>query len=69
VSAEPLMIIEVLGGPRDGERLATRISSLTEGTVFRYFDARYTYARNSRSGRWAAIPLRPGHHRPLSPSV
>ena len=68
VAAVPLMIIQVVGGPRDGERFATRISSLTEGTVFRYFDARYTFARNSRSGRWAAIPLRPGDHRPLLPS-
>jgi hypothetical protein len=63
------MIIEILGGSRDGERFATRISSLTEGAVFRYFDARYTYARNSRSGRWAAIPLRPDDHRRLSSAL
>ncbi|MET0967221.1 MAG: hypothetical protein ABWZ02_12530 [Nakamurella sp.] len=55
VTAKPLIAVSILGGPHDGERLATRLTGLTEGFVFRYVDDEYTFIREPGSGRWGAI--------------
>jgi len=54
-----MVVVRILGGPRDGERFATRLTGLVEGTVFRYFDEEYTFVRDSETGRWGAIRTRP----------
>ena len=54
-----MMIVRIVGGPRDGERFVTRLAGLTEGAVFRYLDDKYRYVRDPRSGRWKAIHLAP----------
>src|SRR6476660_1325030 len=54
--SQPLIVVRILGGPRDGERFATRLTGLVEGTLFRYFEYQYTFVRDARTGRWAAIP-------------
>ena len=58
-TSHSLMVVRIFGGPRDGERFATRLTGLTEGTVFNYFNDEYTFTRDPRTGRWRAIPARP----------
>ncbi len=59
IAAEAMVVVRVLGGPRDDERFATRLTGLVEGAGFRYFDEEYTFVRDSTTGRWGAIPSRP----------
>ena len=59
MTPEAMVVVRILGGPRDGERFATRLTGLVEGTVFRYFNQEYTFVRDSTTGRWGAIPSRP----------
>jgi hypothetical protein len=46
----------VHGGPPDGERFATPLDSLREGTMIVYLDGSYTISRDPISGRWRASP-------------
>jgi hypothetical protein len=64
VPAKYLVVVRVVGGPRDGERFATRLAGLIEGMVFRYFGHDYAFGRDPRTGRWAAILSRPDALRP-----
>ena len=59
MTAEAMVVVGMLGGPRDGERFATRLTGVVQGAVFRYFDEEYTFTRDSTTGRWRAIPFRP----------
>jgi hypothetical protein len=61
--SQPLVVIPIVGGPYDGERLATRLAGLTEGIVFRYFDDEYAFVRDPRTDRWKAMRSRPDAHR------
>jgi len=54
--SQPLIVVRILGGPRDGERFATRLAGLVEGTLFRYFEYQYAFVRDARTGRWGAVP-------------
>ena len=51
-----MVVVRIYGGPRDGERFATPLDGLKEGTVFPYLDQHYTFVRDPRTGRWRAIP-------------
>jgi hypothetical protein len=57
VISEPMVVVRILSGPRQGERFVTPLRGLTEGTLFRYFDDYYTFVRDRRTGRWGAIPV------------
>ena len=59
VISEPMVVVRILSGPRQGERFVTPLHGLTEGTLFRYFDDHYTFVRDRRTGRWGAIPAPP----------
>ncbi len=57
MTSEPMVVVHILGGPRDGERFATPLQGLTEGAVFRYIDADYTFVRDQQTGRWSAVTV------------
>ena len=54
--AEPMVVVRILRGPREGERFVTPQQGLTEGLTVRYLDANYTFVRDPRTGRWGALP-------------
>jgi hypothetical protein len=55
-----MVVVHILGGPRDGERFATPLHGLTERIRFRDLDDKYVFTRDPRTGRWRAIPAQPG---------
>lgn len=57
---EPLAVVTIAGGPRDGERFVTRLTGLVEGLTFPYLGGSYTFTRNPKTGRWEATPVRAG---------
>jgi hypothetical protein len=54
--SEPLVVVRILSGPRDGERFATPLNGLADGALFQYLDATYKFIRDPQTGRWGAIP-------------
>ena len=61
MSPQPLIVITIHGGPRDGERFVAPINGLHEESVISYLDgARYTLSRDPGSGRWRATPANRG---------
>ncbi len=57
MSPQPLIVITIHGGPRDGERFVIPINRLHEESVISYLDgAQYILSRDPESGRWRATP-------------
>ena len=58
MSQQPLIVITIHGGHRDGERFVIPIGRLHEEAVISYFGGdRYILSRDPVSGRWRARPV------------
>jgi len=57
---EPMLVVRIVRGARDGDRFVTPMHGLTEGMVFQYLGEEYTFERDPQSGRWTAVPANGG---------